>query len=70
MHYCDIFLKKMHSQLKSNTLSIFEAYYDCDWMSFGYHWHIKKNTLNFDVPLSRMTWDIFQQYRNQQYPQK
>ena len=69
MHYCDIFLKKMHSKLKSNTLSIFEAYYDCDWMSFGYHWHIKKNTLNFDAPLSRMTWDIFQQYRNQQYPQ-
>jgi hypothetical protein len=66
-HYCDNALKKLHGQ-KANRRSLFEAYYDCDWMSFGYHWHAKKGNMNFDAPLSRMTWDIFQQYRNQQFP--
>ena len=61
-------LQKLHNQLKTSTLSIFKVYYDCDWLSFGYHWHVKNNYLNFDAPLSRMTWDIFQQYRNKQYP--
>ena len=66
--FCDNALKKISGRQKANTLSIFDAYFDRDWMSFGYHWHIEKDKLNFDAPLSRMTWDIFQQCQDEQFP--
>ncbi len=67
-HYCDTVLKSLHNQLMINSLSIFETYYNYDWIVFGYHWNVEKGVLNFDAPLSRMTWDIFQQYRNHKLP--
>lgn len=68
MYYCNKLLENLNKQLHINSLSIFKAYYDTEWLLFGYHWHIKKNIINYDAPLSRMTWDIFQQHRNQQFP--
>lgn len=68
MYYCNKLLENLNKQLHINSLSIFKAYYDAEWLLFGYHWHIKKNIINYDAPLSRMTMDIFQQHRNQQFP--
>lgn len=65
MHYCKLALKGIKNQLEFDSMSVFEAYYDHDWIVFGYHWHTAEDSINFDAPLSRMTWDIYQQYCNQ-----
>ena len=64
-YYCDKVIQKINKQLQASELSIFEAYYDAQWLMFGYHWKNDENEPNYDAPLSRMTRDIFRQYCNQ-----